>query len=98
MISSAGIDAQPKHFTFLPILISNNMHLIWFKNMDSNIAKQNWYFEDNNIRYLNRNQVVFFQKNVHYLNVGNRFTTCTAKLGDISLQWGNIYGNVFQLL
>ena len=78
MISSAGIDAQPKHFTFLPIFISNNMHLIWFKNLDSNIAKQNWYFEDNNMRY------------VHYSNVDNKFTICTAKLGDISLQWGNI--------
>ena len=91
MISSAGIDAQPKYLIFLPIYISNNMHLIWFKNLDSNIAKQNWYFEDNNIRYLlrimyNRNQVVFFQKNVHYLNVDNKFAICTAKLSDISLQ------------
>ena len=31
-------------------------------------------------------KVVFFQKNVHYLNVDNKFTICTAKLGDISLQ------------
>ena len=83
MISSAGIDAQPKYLIFLPIYISNNMHLIWFKNLDSNIAKQNWYFEDNNI---NRDQVVFFQKNVHYLNVDNKFAICTAKLSDISLQ------------
>ena len=39
---------------------------------------------------INRNQVIFFQKNVHYLDVDNKFTICTAKLGDISLQWGII--------
>jgi len=43
MISSAGIDAQPKHFTFLPIFISNNMYWIWFKNLYLNIAKK-WAF------------------------------------------------------
>ena len=47
------------------------MHLIWFKNLDSNIPKQKWYFKGNS-------------------NVDNKFTICTAKLGDISLQWGNI--------
>ena len=49
------------------------MHLIWFKNLDSNIPKQKWYFEGNDNS-----------------NVDNKFTICTAKLDDISLQWGNI--------
>ena len=61
------------------------MHLIWFKNLDSNIAKQKRHFKDYDMRY-----GVLFQKNVHYSNVDNKFTICTAKLGDISLQWGNI--------